>query len=54
VWKTLGVILERRRIRAFLEEEAVMDFEADRELVGYLGLWTKADSVTLFRDLYWT
>jgi hypothetical protein len=28
-----------------------MEYEADRDLEGYAGLWTKADSVTLFSDL---
>ena len=28
-----------------------MEYQAERSLTGYLGLWTKADSVTLFKDL---
>lgn len=28
-----------------------MEHTAERELEGYVGLWTKADSVTLFKEL---
>jgi hypothetical protein len=27
-----------------------MTYDADRSLAGYVGLWTKADSVTWFKD----
>ena len=27
-----------------------MEYTAERDLDGYVGLWTKADSVTLFND----
>ena len=28
-----------------------MEYEADRDLDDYVGLWTKADSTVLFKDL---
>jgi pyruvate,water dikinase len=49
-WRHLRVDLEGRRIRTFLEDQPVMEYDADRDLDGYAGLWTKADSVTLFND----
>lgn len=50
-WRRLRVETADHRIRAFLEDRQVMEYEADRDLEGYVGLWTKADSVTLFKDL---
>ena len=39
------------RITGSLDGSEVCAYQAERPLDGYLGLWTKADSVTLFRDL---
>jgi len=33
-----------------IDDEYVMTFAADRSLAGYVGLWTKADSVVWFDD----
>jgi len=49
-WHRLRVETAGRRIRAFLEDRLLMEYAADRDLDGYVGLWTKADSVTLFND----
>jgi pyruvate,water dikinase len=38
-------------IRDFINDQQVMEYEAERSLSGLLGLWTKADSVTLFKEL---
>ena len=38
-------------VRAFVDDQQVMEYQAERSLNGYLGLWTKADSVTLFKEL---
>ena len=40
-----------RLIRAYLDDVQVLEYEADRNLDGYVGLWTKADSVTLFKGM---
>lgn len=50
-WYRLRVETEGRRVRAFLEDRPVMEYTAERDLDGFVGLWTKADSVTLFHDL---
>jgi hypothetical protein len=34
---------------ACIDGEPVMTYDADRSLAGYVGLWTKADSVTWFK-----
>jgi pyruvate,water dikinase len=38
-------------IRAYLDNELLIDYEANRSIDGYVGLWTKADSVTEFDSL---
>ena len=50
-WYQLRVEFSGRHCRCFLDQELVIDFHADRPLDGYIGLWTKADSVTQFTDL---
>ncbi|MBI5585032.1 MAG: pyruvate, phosphate dikinase, partial [Deltaproteobacteria bacterium] len=50
-WHCLRVQTAGNRIRAFLEGQQVMEYKAEYDLQGYVGLWTKADSVTLFKDL---
>jgi pyruvate,water dikinase len=50
-WYDLGVELSGNRILGLLDGEVVLEYEADRTLEGYVGLWTKADSVTAFEGL---
>ncbi len=50
-WHTLYVEINDRSIKAFLAERLLVAYAADRDLQGYIGLWTKADSVTLFKQL---
>jgi len=50
-WHRLRIETQGRQIRAFLNDQQLMEYQAERSLTGYLGLWTKADSVTLFKDL---
>lgn len=52
-WHHLRVETADRRITGFIEDRQVMAYQADRDLEGYVGLWTKADSVTLFKGLGW-
>jgi pyruvate, water dikinase len=50
-WRNLRIETIDKVVRAYLDDLQVMEYEADRDLGGYVGLWTKADSVTLFKDL---
>ena len=50
-WHSLQVDLRDGRITGSLDGSEVCAYQAERPLDGYLGLWTKADSVTLFQDL---
>ena len=50
-WYTLRIETIDKVVRAYLDDLQVLEYEADRDLGGYVGLWTKADSVTLFNDL---
>jgi pyruvate, water dikinase len=49
-WYQLRIDVNGRSLTAFIDNEPVMTYEADRSLAGYVGLWTKADSVTWFRN----
>ena len=49
-WHTLRVVVKGSRIQAYLDEKLQMDHEDKTYSEGYLGLWTKADSVTEFDD----
>ncbi|WP_321493778.1 PEP/pyruvate-binding domain-containing protein [uncultured Desulfobacter sp.] len=51
VWYRLGVTIRGRCIQAFLDDGLMVEYEPDRGLEGHVGLWTKADSVTLFKEL---
>lgn len=50
-WHHLRIEAEAQQIRAFLNDRQIMACQAERSLTGYLGVWTKADSVTLFKGL---
>ncbi len=50
-WYSLHIATGGRLIRAYLDGVQVVEYETDRGLNGYVGLWTKADSVTLFDSL---
>ena len=50
-WYTLEVLLERQRVRCFLDREERFAYLVERPPSGYAGLWSKADSVVLFKEL---
>lgn len=50
-WYNLRTETQDRLIRAYLDDVQVLEYVADRNLDGYVGLWTKADSVILFKEL---
>jgi pyruvate,water dikinase len=51
LWHHLRVEMSGRWVRAFLGDRFMLEYEADHDLNGHAGLWTKADSVTLFSEL---
>jgi len=50
-WHDLRVEVRGRAMRCYLNDRAVLEYRADKPVQGYVGLWTKADSVTLFDGL---
>lgn len=50
-WYNLRIETRGRSIRTYLGDSQLLEYEADRVLDGYVGLWTKADSATLFNNL---
>jgi len=50
-WYDLSVEIRGNSIRGFLGGRPVMEYAADKPVRGYVGLWTKADSVTEFDAL---
>jgi hypothetical protein len=50
-WHTLRVIAVGPLIRAYLNEQLLLDHQDSRFKAGQIGLWTKSDSVTAFDDL---
>jgi pyruvate,water dikinase len=49
-WHQLRLEIADRHLTASIDGEPAMTFDADRSVAGYVGLWTKADSVTWFKD----
>jgi pyruvate,water dikinase len=50
-WYDLSVEIRGNSIRGFLDGNPVIDYTAGKQVQGYIGLWTKADSVTYFDAL---
>jgi hypothetical protein len=50
-WHTLRVTAKGSKIQASLNGKVLIDHEDSTFAAGYVGLWTKADSVTEFDDL---
>ena len=50
-WYRLRIETCRSVFRAFLDDRQVLEYTTDKDPAGYVGLWTKADSVTLFKGL---
>src|SRR5262249_50061472 len=50
-WQELKLEVEGNRFRGFLNDQLVVETTDDAYAAGGIGLWTKADSVTLFDDL---
>ena len=50
-WHTIRVVAKGKKIQAYIGEKLLIDHEDGTFSEGYVGLWTKADSVTEFDDL---
>jgi pyruvate,water dikinase len=50
-WHNLSVGISGHDIKCYANGELLMEHDAGRSLKGYIGLWTKADSVTCFENL---
>ena len=50
-WHTIRVVAKGTKIQAYLDGKLKLDHEDKTYAEGYVGLWTKADSVTEFDDL---
>ena len=48
-WHTLEVSVLGSKATCLVNGEVVLDYQAERSLHGHFGLWTKADSVILFK-----
>ncbi|TYT75202.1 PEP/pyruvate-binding domain-containing protein [Desulfobotulus mexicanus] len=49
-WHKLQVEISGHRVLAFLEDHPILEYSGSTNLYGYVGLWTKADSVTFFNE----
>jgi hypothetical protein len=50
-WHTIRVVAKGPKIQAYLNGRQYIDHEDKTFTQGWIGLWTKADSVTEFKDL---
>ena len=50
-WHTIRVVAKGTKVQAYLDDALLLDHEDRTFTGGYIGLWTKADSVTEFADL---
>jgi pyruvate,water dikinase len=50
-WYTLSTVVRGQSVTGHLDGELLLEYRADRPFEGYVGLWTKADSVTQFSGL---
>ncbi len=50
-WYLVAAVVRGNAVQGLVEGEPLFEYRADRSLEGYVGLWTKADSVTHFADL---
>ena len=50
-WHKIRVVAKGPKIQAYLDDSLLLDHEDKTLTGGWVGLWTKADSVTEFADL---
>jgi len=51
VWQTLSVTVTGDTMQAYFNDDLIVELEDSTFSTGYVGLWTKADSVTCFDDI---
>ena len=51
MWHTIRVVAKGPNIQAYLNDALLLDYQDKTFTGGWVGLWTKADSVTEFADL---
>lgn len=49
-WHRLAVVVKGRTVTATVNDKLRVSHTLDRDILGRVGLWTKADSVTAFRN----
>jgi len=50
-WYALKVEVKGNHIKGFVDDKLLIEYNTDRNMQGYVGIWTKADSVTYFDRL---
>jgi pyruvate,water dikinase len=50
-WYLITAEVKGDTLKCYLDDELLLEYTAERPLTGYVGLWTKADSVTFFEKL---
>ena len=50
-WHAIRVVAKGTKVQAYLDDALLLDHDDRTFTGGYIGLWTKADSVTEFADL---
>jgi pyruvate,water dikinase len=50
-WYGLQVEIMGFQLKGILDDEIVLEYQADQPVNGHVGLWTKADSITAFQGL---
>jgi pyruvate,water dikinase len=50
-WYRIKVEISGKTLKGYLDNELLIEYTAERSLNGYVGIWTKADSVTHFDAL---
>jgi Domain of Unknown Function (DUF1080) len=50
-WHSIRVVAKGTKVQAYLDDALLLDHDDRTFTGGYVGLWTKADSVTEFSDL---
>ena len=50
-WHRITVETSGKIVKGYLDDELLIEYTAEKPPAGYVGLWTKADSVTYFDDI---
>jgi pyruvate,water dikinase len=50
-WYSLKIEIEGNTIKGYVDDVLLLGYSTERNLKGYVGLWSKADSITYFDEL---